>query len=63
LPDACPGAEVDNDNVSKNVLEDFEQIDKSPPKCVQNRGPKTRGQSPKRAHTHTRTLYIAQSNG
>jgi hypothetical protein len=34
--------------VSKNVLEDLEQIDKSPPKCPQTRDPKTRGQIPKR---------------
>jgi hypothetical protein len=44
LPDACAGAEVDN--VSKNVLEDFEQIDKSPPKCVQNRDPQDEGPKP-----------------
>jgi hypothetical protein len=48
LPDACAGAEVDN--VSKSVLEDFEQIDKSPPKCVQTRDPQTRGQILKRPH-------------
>jgi hypothetical protein len=35
--------------VGKNVyLEDLEQIDKSPSKCVQTRDPQTRGQSPKR---------------
>jgi hypothetical protein len=38
--------------VSKNVFEDFEQIDKSFPKCVQNRDPNTRGQIPKRAPLH-----------
>jgi hypothetical protein len=46
LPGACASPEVDS--VSKMYLEDLEQIDKSPPKCVQTRDPKTRGQIPKR---------------
>ena len=35
----------------KFVLEDLEQIDKSPLKCRQTRDPKTRGKSPKRVRT------------
>jgi hypothetical protein len=48
LPDAWAGLEVDS--VGKMYLEDWEQIDKTPSKCVQTRGPETRGQSqsPKR---------------
>jgi hypothetical protein len=44
LPDACASPEVDS--VSTNVLEDLEQIDKSPSKCRQPRDPQAR--APKR---------------
>jgi hypothetical protein len=47
LPDAWAGTEVDS--VSKIVIENLEQIDKSPPKWQQTRDPETRGQIPKRA--------------
>jgi hypothetical protein len=36
----------------QNVLEDFEQIDKSPSKCSQTRDPQTRGQIPRSAIAH-----------
>jgi hypothetical protein len=49
LPDAWLGAGLEVNSVGKMYLEDQEQIDKSPSKCVQTRDPETRGgQIPKR---------------
>jgi hypothetical protein len=48
VSDAWAATEVET--VSKMYLENFEQIDKSPPKCRQTRDPDLRDQIPKRPH-------------